>query len=115
MRVLDPYRGYWREVPDVPERRDVTVCIAAVCEEAAHRSKIVICSDRKASSALGSAETMVKIRRIAEGWQCLTSGSDTEINSLLLLLRKGFSGKNPDETNALEFVRSALNERMRER
>jgi hypothetical protein len=57
----DLYRGFQREGPPW-ERREMTVCIAAICEENTADPKIVLCTDRKISSALGSSEQTLKIR-----------------------------------------------------
>src|SRR5438552_3725069 len=94
----------------------MTVCIAAVCEENSDDPKIILCTDRKVSSALGSAETMLKSRIIGTRWRCLTAGKDTDILSLLRLLKNHFmSPSNIDETNVLSLVRNALNERKKEK
>lgn len=116
MKVLDPYRGYWREVPDVPERRDVTVCIAAICDENTDNSKIVVCTDCKTSSPLGSSETAVKLLPIDKFWRILTSGREDEIQRLQKLLFKSFSPHSAiDETNVVTLVREALNARKAEK
>jgi hypothetical protein len=111
-----PVRGYRREVPDW-ERRDMTVCIAAVCDENTDDPKIVICTDGKAGGALGSAEMTLKIRTVGDrGWRCLTSGADTDILACLPLFRKQFRAPViDDETNVLGLVRAALFERKRDK
>jgi hypothetical protein len=97
-----------REVPKW-ERRDVTVCIAAVTAELDR--KIILCTDEKASSALGSSETL-KIRP-AGNFQCLVSGTDTDIVAVMRLLRRSLAAPEIDETNLLPAVRSALFQKKR--
>jgi len=104
------------EVPSW-ELRDMTVCIAAVCEENTDDRKIVLCTDRKISSALGSAETTLKSRSLGvESWRVLTSGADRDIQSTLRLLKQRFSeSESIDETNVLSIVRAALNQRKKDK
>ena len=84
--VYDPISGYWREVPNW-EYRDMTVCIAAICDENTDDKKIVVCTDRKISSALGSSETILKSRALGfEDWRCLTAGSEPDILCTVQLL-----------------------------
>ena len=45
----------------------MTVCMAVICEEA-DNPKIIFCSDRKISSALGNSETMLKVRTLGHNW-----------------------------------------------
>jgi len=61
-------RGLWREVPEW-ERHDMTVCIAAVCDDRTDTlpAKIVLCYDWKVSTAIGSAETKHKMKHIGKG------------------------------------------------
>lgn len=95
----------------------MTVCIAAVCEENTTDPKIILCTDRKVSSALGSSETMSKVRSIVPNkWSCLTSGTDSHILATLLHLQEQFREHKGtvDETNALSLVRAALNKRKLE-
>jgi hypothetical protein len=95
----------------------MTVCIAAVCEQDRDDPKIIICTDRKVSSALGSADTMLKSRTIKLGvggepsWLCLTSGTDTAILAIMRSLKEKFRSQVIDDTNAVRLVREALNER----
>jgi len=49
-KVITP-RGYWRDVPDW-ERRNMTVCIAAVGREKDYTPAIVFCSDTRMSGPL---------------------------------------------------------------
>src|ERR1043166_1543481 len=114
-RQYIPHRGYWREV-SIPERRDMTVCIAAVCDDntTANAAKIIMATDSKISGALGSAETMLKNRFLTaapDGWRCLTSGSDTDILATMQIFKNRFRNTKVDETNVVHIVRSALNER----
>lgn len=114
-QVLTP-RGYWRAVPNW-ERRDMTVCIAAACEGKDQGTKaIVLCSDWRISSALGSAETMLKIRGLAHNWWLMISGIESDANTISLSFRRGFAGEAKiDDINAPTIVRKILNARKREK
>ena len=90
-RIMTP-RGYWRDVP-AWERGDVTVCIAAICQDR-EKDKIVLCTDTKLSSALGSAETGSKDLPIAHRWRLLTSGNEADIIALHRLYRRQFEDVN---------------------
>ena len=70
----------------------------------------------KVSGTLGSAETMLKIRVIGDSWRCLTSGIDNDIFATIRLLKNHIQKEQAiDETNILKVVRSALNERKRDK
>ena len=89
----------------------MTVCIAAVCGAAFDRT-IILCTDGKASNALGSKEAMLKDRALAKGWRCLSAGTDFEINSLLPLFEARIRGlAKVDETNIKPAIEGALQER----
>ncbi len=85
-------RGQWRDIPTW-KRRDMTVCIAAIC---AHEDseRIVLCTDRKLSSSLGSTETGRKDLPIAHRWRLLTAGEEPEIIALHRLYRRRFHDIN---------------------
>jgi 20S proteasome alpha/beta subunit len=107
--------GLWREVPAL-ERRDMTVCIAAACDSLTRSTKIVLCSDMKASSKLGDTDHNLKDQVIAARWRCLTSGHEDEIAALTSKLRNRFKVEPIiDETNVGAIVRAALNERLLEK
>lgn len=71
----------------------MTVCIAAACKVGAEH-KIVLCTDRKSSSMLGSAETARKAIRLGNGWRCLTAGVESDILSLVRLYSIAFKDIN---------------------
>lgn len=73
-----------------PWERDVTVCIAAVCRFEDDQRGFVLCADRKVGNDLGSADVMLKIRALPNGWRCLTAGTKPEIDALLRLYRPLF-------------------------
>ena len=57
-----------------PRRKDVTVCIAAICE---HGSAIVSVCDAKISVGHASSDrTALKNYRLSQGWNMMYSGSD---------------------------------------
>jgi 20S proteasome alpha/beta subunit len=71
--------------------RDMTVCIAAACRDG-DKKKIVLCTDRKLSSSLGSAETSLKHRQLNDDrWMCLTAGDEADILALERLYIQQFS------------------------
>jgi hypothetical protein len=110
--------GLWREVPEW-ERRDVTVCIAAGCLERVgddEEPRIILCTDWRASSALGTAELKLKLRRMYKEWWCLTSGSETEIETIIPPLKNAFKeAQTIDETNICAIIRNALSARKKEK
>lgn len=65
----------------------MTVCIAAICEDS---ERIVLCTDTKLSSVLGSTETGRKDLPIAKGWRLLTAGDEPEIVALHRLYQRRF-------------------------
>lgn len=104
-------RGYWREAP-TRERRDVTVCIAAVCEMD-KQPKLILCTDYLVSGPLGRAEIKLKQRTLGSSWYCLTAGVDADIHAFYRALRSKFTelGSHQtalDETNVGGLVRDAL-------
>jgi hypothetical protein len=113
-------RGYgsvdWRGLPikrPYPWERDVTVCIAATCDNDGE-TKIVICTDKKASNVLGSSETHLKIRDLRHGWRCLTSGTESDINALAYLYDLQFFDKEKLKYNKIdETIKQPLYERKR--
>ena len=67
----------------------MTVCIAAACRDG-NEKKIVVCTDKKLSSALGSAETSFKAPPLPNGWHCLTAGDEPDIHALWKLYQIRF-------------------------
>jgi hypothetical protein len=111
-RIMTP-RGYWRDVPEW-ERRDVTVCIAATCQDK-EKNKIVLCTDTKLSSALGSAETGTKDLHIAHRWRLLTSGDERDIIALHRLYKLQFNDiKNLTPDKLDESMKSPLRQRKKD-
>jgi hypothetical protein len=112
-RIMTPH-GLWRDVP-AWERRDVTVCIAAICQDDEGKDQIVLCTDRKISSALGSAETSRKDLLIAHRWRLLTAGEESEIIALHRLYKLQFTDiKNLTADKLDESIKSPLRQRKRE-
>lgn len=117
-------RGYWREVKE-PERRNMTICMAAACDEYTSDPKIVTCTDWKISGTLGSAQTMLKNRPVGIGWRCLTAGTDRDILAVMSLLHAQFNAhhfpegqpqqKHVDETKIKKLIERALFQRKRDK
>jgi hypothetical protein len=97
MNRRPPYRSVdWRGLPikrPYPWERDMTVCIAAACNDS-DVDKIILCSDTKLSSALGSVETGHKDLFLPNGWRILTAGDEPEIIPLYRLYRRRFRDAN---------------------
>jgi len=104
----------WRGLPikrPFPWERDMTVCIAAACHDG-DVSKIVLCSDTKLSSALGSAETGHKDLYLPHGWRILTAGDEPEIIALYQLYYRQFL--NSDNVTA-ENIDKSMKTPLRQR
>jgi hypothetical protein len=104
----------------IPERRSVTVCIAAACEIGTHNRKLILCADMLQSGAMGKADTSLKIRLMGHhGWQLLTAGDDDEIQAMLPLFRRCIRERSTaeglTETDATAAVRAAISIRRAER
>lgn len=112
--------GRYLRVPKM-ERRKMTVCIAAVCDNGSDDPKIILCTDNLVSSALGSAETMLKTRMLGKNWNCLTAGDESDLLGFSASLAKKFrhvtirEKKTIDETNAGELVRQVLMEMKKQK
>jgi len=86
----------------------MTVCIAALCN-GTPETKIILCADWRVSSALGRAETKLKIKEIGHHWYCLTSGSDVEINAIVELYRNTFRARDSlDRSTIGDLIRAPL-------
>jgi 20S proteasome alpha/beta subunit len=113
-QIMTP-RGYWRKAPSRQECRDVTVCIAAACRDEDDEEKIVLCTDKKLSSLMGSAETGYKILYLAAHWRLLTAGDEPDILSLYRLYRERFKdGQNYIATKIDESVKFPIQQRKRQ-
>lgn len=91
----------------------MTVCTAASCDDKGE-DKVVICTDKRSGSALGSSETAFKNLELKHGWRCLTSGSEADINSLVRLYEVHFSdSKNLTHAKIESIIKYPLHERKR--
>src|ERR1700689_503222 len=89
-RAHHEYRGRrFDESRPRPWEQRMTVCIAAACKDGGSE-RLVLCADWRLSGALGSAENYFKIRVLGKKWYALTSGSESEIESLLNHFRNHF-------------------------
>ncbi len=90
----------------------VTLCIAAICHEDG-KDRIVLCSDWKSSSSLGSSQTADKLRWIKKpDWLVLTAGKIHEIELLVRAYRKKFKTVEITEDNATEEIESVAKEQL---
>jgi 20S proteasome alpha/beta subunit len=111
MIIVD--RGHNFKAPKL-ERKRLTICIAAVCE-LYRNSMVVLCTDRKASSSLGSTETAYKDRPIGKNLVGLYAGDESGIIALHALLKKHMRPvADLDETNVKVQVAAALDARKRD-
>jgi hypothetical protein len=112
MRLPDDWRAILER-----ECRDVTICIAVGCNHSRDGGKkLVLCTDWRVSSFLGSADIRHKQNFIARGFHCLIAGDPREVDIVMLGMREKF--KAPDsinETNLRPLVEEAFYERLKER
>lgn len=106
----------WRAILD-RECSDVTICIAAICNHSRDGGKkIVLCTDWRVSSFLGSADIRHKQRFIANGFHCLIAGDPREVDAVILGMRGKFGAAGSiNETNLRPLVEEAFYERLKER
>ncbi len=92
----EEYEALWRHTP-------VTLCIAAACQYR-NQPRIATCTDWKASSSLGSAETADKLRWLkAPNWIALTAGDAAKAEALVRTYRGGLKDREITEANAHGF------------
>jgi hypothetical protein len=103
--------------PPYPWERKMTICIAAVADEAGDKPFIIFCTDWLISGALGQAETVLKSRILHGTWSCLTAANNhSDALAAVALLRKKFR-ENPkvDETNVTTLIREAMSQRKHDK
>ena len=106
----------WRTILD-RECRDVSICIAAICNHTGEGGKkIVLCTDWRVSGFLGGAEIRHKQNFIARGFHCLIAGDPREVDAVRLGMKAKFkAAKSINETNLRTLVQEAFYERLAER
>ncbi len=93
----------------------MTVCIAAACKDKDDVDLIVLCTDRRIGSALGSSDTGTKERDLHHGWKCLTSGNVDDIEALVKCFVVRFHNKDALTYAKLdETIRGALFDRKKQ-
>lgn len=103
-RPLCRFPNQFRRRP--PERKSVTVCIAASCSQKNLPAGIILCHDWQGTiTAVGSSESVDKQRWLADGWVCLISGGIAQADELTLVLEDHFRGQEITEKNVLSLVR----------
>jgi hypothetical protein len=76
---------------------------------------MIVCSDLRVSSALGTAETHVKQHSLPQGWCCMGSGDSVGITSLEYFVYSELSHLTEiDETNIVPTVSLAMQKRKSE-
>lgn len=118
MKTKDYGTADWRGLPikrPFPWEREMKVCIAAGCTDNNGEKKIVVCTDKKSSSAFGSTETSDKDVRLPNGWRCLTSGIQSDILSLTQLYEQRFADISRLTAETIdEFVKWPLHQRKKQ-
>lgn len=93
----------------------MTICIAALCDDGP-RTTIILCSDMKGSSPLGTTKYAMKESNLGDDWACLGAGSEDEYNAMLSIFIDAFCEKEEkDETNIVPLVRGCLQKRKLEK
>ena len=92
----------------------MTICIAAACKDGTE-PKIVVCTDSKTSSVLGSAEIAHKCVWLTEGWACLTAGIESDILALVRLYNILFKDENNRKAENIDStIKNALYQRRQD-
>lgn len=93
----------------------MTIAIAAICDNTL-QPKIVLCSDTKGSSHLGTTDRANKEVYLRDCWFCLGAGIEEECKAISAIFRRLLvSREDLDETNIVQLVRSGLQERKLEK
>src|SRR5687767_4254885 len=97
-------------LPDGELEQRVTICIAAVCADASGDGvNLIMCSDWRASGALGRFDLKLKQAHLSDTWSCLMAGHDDEAQMVVPIFRRRFNATPTDETNIVDTVRDSLN------
>ena len=93
----------------------MTICIAAACQEG-DEFRLVLCTDRLASSGLGTSDSMLKTRVLPHNARCLTAGTEADILAMIPILRNHLRPvKSMGEKDVAAAIREALAERKKEK
>ena len=93
----------------------MTICIAALCFDGPH-PVIVLCTDTKGSSHLGTTYSAEKENALGDDWACLAAGSESESAAMYSIFLRAFTEKETkDETNIVQLVQSCLRQRKAEK
>ena len=93
----------------------MTICIAAGCLDN-YRHRIVLCADWRMTNAIGTLDVALKLRSLPKNFKCLTAGKDSEILSLVHLLRDDLQNvASIDETNIKTIVDGVLSRRKKQK
>jgi hypothetical protein len=95
--------------PAVLKGKDMTLCIAAVCDdEESEGVKIVLCADmQRQSEGIGGCETEDKLGFVKVGWPTLIAGTITRANDLLNVYAGHLNSSEVvvDEYNLIDHLR----------
>ena len=115
-RKLPLHRGRVAVKRPLVEERDMTVCIAAICDLGEAQPTIVTCSDWRGSSIAGGSDTFLKQHNIGPKWVALGSGDSKEISATMRTLKEYFL---PNEARRAEnidhTIKSALAARRKQK
>jgi 20S proteasome alpha/beta subunit len=98
----------------------MTVGIVAICNTGLpggqSDERIVICTDWRISTQLGSSDTLYKLASVTPHFRCVFAGDPSEAKAVISRLQRIFrAAEVVDETNILTLVRSALYEQRAEK
>jgi 20S proteasome alpha/beta subunit len=94
------------------EMLSVTLCIAAACQSKAG-PVIVMCTDWRASSTLGSTDTSDKVRWIKKRkWVALMAGDGNSAHALVRAYRLHMANRTFTEDNAEEELKAPAHKRL---
>ena len=84
----------------VPKRKEqkkpMTVCIAAICQQQHGEPRIVLCADTRLDYYAGTNEGNLKIGKLAHGWVAMLSGMDwTAAKEIHGLVKKQITRRAP--------------------
>ena len=109
----------WRASRDTIRRetQDVTICIAAMCNDGHPDGKCLICcTDWRATSELGTTDMFHKQAPLFHGFVCLLAGDTSEATLVSRLMKAKFMAANSvDETNVVDLVKQSLYARRAQR
>jgi hypothetical protein len=107
---IEPFPNEGPELEAPWENPPMTLCLAAACQQD-RNDRIVLCSDWKSGSSLGSSQTSDKLRWLKKkpNWIALTAGKEKAVESIIRRYRTELasSGDINDSNAEMTFGRIA--------